>query len=307
MATVGIDSAFYIKLGRGGEWEEDSIASGLLRFGWIHQSVDDINNKRWSLIEQQLREAHWTSPGQATRAFNGLRSICESTQSDVWISFHKAKLWWARVSPTPVARDSVSMYRTIIGEWSDKNIQGKLLVATELPGKLAQLQAYRWTMCSVQHKEILQRVLEGSVSPKALAIARQRNLLAAELTDAIRDLHWKDFETLVDLVFRDSGWIRVSVLGQQAKAYDLELREPITGDRCVVQVKSTAGRSDLTETVQQFSEEDFRRVFFVVHSPAPDLVGAVELPDHVKLVPPEDLALRVIDAGLTTWLQDKVS
>jgi hypothetical protein len=27
------------------------------------------------------------------------------------------------------------------------------------------------------------------------------------------ELHWKDFETLFDLPFRDSGWVRVSVLG----------------------------------------------------------------------------------------------
>jgi hypothetical protein len=307
MRTMDINNAFYIKLGRGGAWEADSISSGRLRFGWADQSIDDINNQRWAAIEPQLREAHRAAPGQATRALNGLKSICGSTSSDVWITFHQAKLWWARVSPAPVAEDSISKYRTILGQWSDKNLEGKLLVASELPGKLAQLQAYRWTMCMVQHKEVLRRVLEGRSSPKAQAIAHQRNLLAAELTEAIRELHWKDFETLVDLVFRDSGWIRVSVLGQQAKGYDLELREPITGDRCVVQVKSTAGLRDLNDTLAQFSPADYRRVFFVVHSPSAELVAAEDLPDHLKLVPPEDLALRVIDAGLITWLEEKLS
>ena len=304
---MDLDDAFYIKLGRGGAWEAESISSGRLRFGWADQSIDDINNHRWAIIEQQIRDAKQAAPGQATRAFNGLQSICGSSSSDVWITFHQAKLWWARVSPAPVAEDSISKYRTILGQWSDKNLKGKLLIASELPGKLAQLQAYRWTMCKVRYKEVLRRVLEGRSSPKAQAIAHQRNLLAAELTEAIRELHWKDFETLVDLIFRDSGWIRVSVLGEQAKGYDLELREPITGDRCVVQVKSTASLRDLNHTLGQFSPDDYRRVFFVVHSPSADLVAAEDLPEHVELVPPEDLALRVIDAGLITWLEEKLA
>jgi hypothetical protein len=103
-------------------------------------------------------------------------------------------------------------------------------------------------MCSVRHKDILHRVLEGQSSPIAQAIAHQRDLLASQLTEAIQDLHWKDFEILVDLVFRASGWRRVSVLGQQAKGYDLELRETITGDRFVVQIKSSAGVPELEET-----------------------------------------------------------
>lgn len=307
MSDVELANAFYIKLGPGGAWELDSIASGRLRFLWADQSVDDINNQRWTSIEQQLRSKFGAASGQATRALNGLRTICASTPADIWITFHQAKLWWGRVSTAPVAKDSISQYRTLQGGWRDTNQQGKLLVLTELPGKLAQLQAYRWTVCAVQHNDLLRRVLEGRSSPEALAIATQRNLLAAELTKAIRSLHWKDFETLVDLVFRDSGWIRVSVLGQQAKAYDLELREPITGDRCVVQIKSRAGLSELKDTLAQFSPSDYRRIFFVVHSPSAALASVEDLPDHVEIVPPEFLALRVIDAGLTTWLEEKLA
>jgi hypothetical protein len=120
-------------------------------------------------------------------------------------------------------------------------------------------------------------------------------------------LHWKDYETLVDLVFRHTGWVRVSVLGQHAKAYDLELREPITGNRYVVQVKSEAELEDLKDTIANFSPEDFKRVFFVVHSPAINLTGAIEIPDHVQIVLPEVLAQLAIDAGLVEWLEDKIS
>jgi hypothetical protein len=98
-----------------------------------------------------------------------------------------------------------------------------------------------------------------------------------------------------------------SVLGQHAKAYDLELREPITGDRYVVQVKSRAALADLEVTIASFSAQDFRRVYFVVHSPSDDLAGASDVPDHVEIVSPDRLAQQAMDAGLAGWLEDKVS
>lgn len=47
MAPINFYNAFYLKLGHGGEWEDESIRTGKLRFGWPHQTLDDINNKRW--------------------------------------------------------------------------------------------------------------------------------------------------------------------------------------------------------------------------------------------------------------------
>jgi hypothetical protein len=111
----------------------------------------------------------------------------------------------------------------------------------------------------------------------------------------------------VDLVFRATGWIRVSILGQQVKGYDLELREPITQDKYLVQVKSQASLKDLKDTEAQFSDADFCRIFFVVHSPANDLVSASDIPDYVDLIPPQRLAELAIDAGLSSWLVGKVA
>ncbi len=155
--------------------------------------------------------------------------------------------------------------------------------------------------------DLLRRTLNATRSALAIAMSDQRAALAELLAKAIKELHWKDFETLVDLVFRDAGWIRVSVLGQHAKAYDLELREPIIGDRHVVQVKSRAGLADLQATIANFSPDDFRRVFFVVHSPDDDLVRATDIPSHVEIVSPQRLGELALDAGLVGWLEEKVS
>jgi hypothetical protein len=305
--AVAFVNAFYIKLGRGGCHEADAIETGKLRFGWRRQSVEDINAARWEQIEQQLRNEHQGKPrGVATSDLNALRNITESLPEDVWITFHKAKLWWTRLAG-PVEEDSVSRFRRTSVPWSDRAANGRLLVINELPGKISQLQGFRGTVCRVQYAELLQRTLNGTRSPLAAAISGQLTSLAQYLTEAIKELHWKDFETLVDLVFRAAGWIRVSVLGQHAKAYDLELREPITGSRYVVQVKSRAGIADLKATLAQFSPEDFQRIFFVVHSPEDDLVAASDIPDHVKIVSPEELGKLALNAGLAGWLEDKVS
>jgi hypothetical protein len=304
---IGFANAFYVKLGRAGVWEADSIETGKLRLGWRRQSVSDINADRWQVIEEQLRDEHRGKPtGVTTTDLNALRIIAASGPDDVWITFHHAKLWWTRVVPGSIEQDDMSKFRRT-EPWSDRASDGRLLVINDLPGKITQLQGFRGTVCRVKYPELLQRTLNGTRSPLAVAIAESRSSLARHLTDAIKELHWKDFETLVDLVFRAAGWVRVSVLGQHAKAYDLELREPITGDRYVVQVKSRAALTDLRATIVHFSPEDFRRVFFVVHSPQSDLIEATDVPEHVEIIPPHRLGELALDAGLVQWIEDKVA
>lgn len=301
------NSAFYVKLGRGGRWEADSIQQSRLRLGWSNQSLADINAGRWSVISEQLRNEQPNQPQVATTDLNRLQDIALSTAEDVWITFHGAKLWWTRLAPGPIEEDHISKYRVTLDGWHDTSQSGRLLVVNDLPGKIAQLQGFRGTVCRVREKQLLGRVLEGTRSELASRIAAERAGLCNELEKAITELHWKDYETLVDLVFRHAGWLRVSVLGQHAKAYDLELREAITNDRYVVQVKSQATRADLNRTIQDFAEADYRKVFFVVHSPASDLANAIDIPSHVELVAPSHLAALALNAGLTHWLEEKVA
>lgn len=306
MESLQFTVAHYIKLGQGGKWAEDSIQNDRLRFGWDGQSVDDINNKRWEKLGQEILAKNKNKKGPASADLNALRRIAEAGPDEVWITFHQAKLWWTRIIGEESIQDSTSKYRLTL-PWSDKSLTGRLLVVNELPGKIAQTQAYRATACGVQHVELLRRIINSTRSPLANDIRRKQTELANSLSHAIRELHWKDFETLVDLVFRHAGWIRVSVLGQQAKGYDMELREPITNDRYVVQVKSVAGLDELEQTIAEFDREDYRKVFFVVHSPDPDLATALELSERIELVPPERLGELALDAGLADWLEDKVA
>lgn len=309
MSPINFTAAFYIKLGRGGEWEPDSIKNGKLRLGWRQQSVEDINASRWEIIENQLRAKDQGKRVAATTSdLNALEILSESGPDDVWITFHQSKLWWTHLASGPVQQDEISKFRLTTQPWSDQAADGRLLVVNQLPGKISQIQGFRATVCRVKYIDLLRRTLNGIQSSLATAISDHRKTLAQHLTRAIKELHWKDFETLVDLVFRAAGWVRVSILGQHEKAYDLLLREPITGDRYVVQIKSRAGLSDLRDTIAKFSAQDFRRIFFVVHSPDDDfLAGAGILPSHVEVVGPQRLGELAMDAGLAGWLEDKVS
>lgn len=308
MEEISFSNAYYIKLGRGGMWEENSIATGKLRLGWTCSTVEDINTGNWKTIHRQIRKALKGKPvGVVTADFNALRRIAESDSADLWVTFHKNKLWWTRLTPGKVRQDKISKYRLTAQPWSDCSVSGGLLALSNLPGKLCQLQGYRATVCRVNYPELLLRTLNGTQSEIATSIRDHRATLSQHLALAIKELHWKDFETLVDLVFRAAGWIRVSVLGQHAKGLDLELVEPIMEDRYIVQVKSQAGLADVLTTAEQFSRHEYRRRFFVVHSPENSITNAKKIPKHVEIVTPERLATMAANAGLAGWLEDKVS
>lgn len=300
-----IAKAFYVKLGEGGLWEKEALATGKLRLGWTGQSLGDINAGNWEKIRGELQLAAGDRRGVATTDLRRLRDIADSGPDDVWITFSAGTLWWTRLAQEPMHEDEVSKYRSVMGGWSCTNTKGRPLVISELPGGLAAKQAFRGTVCSVE-KTQLARVLSGELSPESKRIGELKEALCAALRDGIQQLHWKDFETLVDLVFSASGWQRVSILGGTEKGYDLDLREPITGRRFLVQVKSKAGLAEVEEMARFFADSDAEQLFFVVHLPKKDLTSA-QLPPNVLLVDPLHLARMVADAGLAGWVQDKIS
>ena len=238
-----IRNTYYVKLGKGGEWETSSIQNGLLRIGWPDNPLSDINAGVWTVIEGQLRTPHGHR-GTATRDLNALREIATSTEEDVWITFHSSSLWWCRLASGPVEEDSISKFRRTFGAWSDRDAHGRRLLAAEIPGEISQLQGFRGTVCRVKAAFALRRLLNAEKSPAYNAASEALSSLSKEVSNAIKSLHWKDFESLVDLLFRNAGWRRLSVLGETMKYADLELEEPITGDRYQVQIKSKAGAAE---------------------------------------------------------------
>lgn len=303
--TTTIGRAYYIKLGAGGLWAEDSIANGLLRFGWGNIPLPAMLAEDWATIRSLLAVEHHHK-GTVTADTERLRDILGSTIDDVWITFHDSHRWWCRLADNPVSEDTISRFRRVDGRWSASDIVGRPLLVAQIPGRIAQLQGFRGTVCSVRESLVLGRLLRGETSPEFDRVTTNRAVLAGSVASALQQLHWKDFETLVDLLFRQAGWRRRSVLGESMKFVDLELEEPITRDAYQVQVKSRADIADLEKYAIQFSGRGFRKLYFVVHSPTAALRNASVADTDVELILPERLGELVVDHGLVPWLLDKI-
>jgi hypothetical protein len=302
---IPIQRAFFIKLGAGSQWADDSIRNGLLRFGWSDIPLIEILDGDWESVSKRVRGG-MSDKGAATRDINGLRDLVYSNHNDVWITFHRSKLWWGHLTDAPIEEDAISKFRRLAGSWKDSALDGRLLIATQIPGVLSAVQGYRGTVCSVRAPAVLQRLLNSEPSPAYMSVEKAKHALSHAVENAVRELHWKDFETLVDLVFRHAGWRRVSLLGETMKFADLELEDPITRDRYQVQIKARADLADFERYAREFSRDAFRRLYFVVHSPTEKLQNYTSPDESILLVRPSDLAGMIVDAGLTSWLLDRV-
>ncbi len=234
-----------------------------------------------------------------------MRLLCESTNDDIWITFHANHLWWCKVTDPHIHEDKVSKYRQV-ERWHCHNFFDEPLLITQIPGRVAKLQGFRGTICKVSEVDELARLINRQHSSEYAAILHSKEDLCRHVESGLRRLHWKDFETLVDLLFRAIGWRRVSVLGQTMKGSDIELEDPITGEMYQVQVKSTATPRDLQEYTDTFASGKYRRLFFVVHTPDKKLTETPQPEDSpVQIIPPRRLAEMVVELGLLNWLLNK--
>lgn len=304
MKPVEFRNAYYIKLGRKGKWEETCIHEGKIRIGWEETALDDINNGNWQKIKEEL-ERQIENKGAATRDYKNLRCVAESTSDDVWITFYASHLWWCRAGKAGVLEDEISRYRKTLGKWSNCDINDHPLLINQIPGFLSKLQGFRGKVCRVKETDDLRRLINDHPSEAYQSISKATTNLVIEVERGLRLLHWKDFETLVDLLFRGAGWRRVSLLGEAMKYVDLELEEPVTGDLYQVRVKSRATLSEFKEYANGFSTSAFRKLYFVVHSPIGDWSDCPRR-ENIELILPERLARMVIEFGLINWLVKKI-
>jgi hypothetical protein len=310
MQNVGVREIRYIKLGRGGCWENVSIGNGEIHFGFggvPHELAR--TGDREAIVRSRLgrgRDARAAS--EDTREildFYRLGADC------LWITFARDHLWYAQATPQVEwlggdgTRHGMRMRRTLSG-WSNLDALGRPLRIDALSTRLTKAQSYRRTICRIKEQEYLLRRIAGQEEPIVQEANAAMSTLVSIAAKAMTRLHWADFETLVDLIFVRSGWRRVSALGGTQKSIDLELEQPTTAERAMVQVKSSASQRVLDDYLDRFQESGrFERLFFVCHSP----VGAIRAPESpaVHVWNGEELARRVVQLGLHEWLFQRVA
>lgn len=304
MTAVTASHLYYIKLGRGGDWEAESLRDGVLRFGYREAPHDLCARGDWQGVWEAMKTIRGDA-GAATRDVNQIRAYYEADEHSIFITFVGGLLYWCRPSGPVELLDDRSHRRQTAEGWRNTSVNGSLLSADRLSGRLLKVQMFRGTICDVRAGDYLLRKLSDQLSPEVAAAEEAERALMTAIVELMRLLTWQDFELLVDLVFSTSGWRRVSQVGRTQKTVDLELILPSTAERAFVQVKSQATSAALNDYVARLAEADaYDRMFFVWHTGD---IAEESSPAGVILLGPQKLSRMVLDAGLSSWLREKVS
>lgn len=308
VAKIGRCPVRYIKLGSGGCWEAAALADGTLEWGSEIDPGELARAHDWDGARQRYLE-QGISPATATAYTRELRDFFTLGADTLWITFTRDQLWWTFAEPKVVHRgaataDRASFFRRTIGPWQSTNILGDPLIQHRLSSALTKVAGYRQTMCKVEAEDYLFRLLNAELDG-AISLAQSAlDALHAKLEPVIRQLHWQDFELLVDLIFSRSGWRRVSRLGGTLKDHDLLLEQPVTAERISVQVKSTTSQRELDRYAKNFNDNDVaHRLFFISHDEQP-LASA---DPRITTWSIRDVSRHTVAAGLTDWLMERAA
>jgi hypothetical protein len=198
--------------------------------------------------------------------------------------------------------------RKVKGAWKYVDVQGEPLRFENLSGKLTKVQRFQGTICRVHEFDYLIRRINHQKLPEVEKAERTLSTLLQDIEPLIKNLTWKDFELLVDLIFTHAGWQRISTRGKTEKSLDLDLMSPVTGNRAFVQIKSKANMSIFEEYIEQYQDmqELFDEMYFVVHTTDKSFIGWQDTPD-IKLWDVAKLSRLVVNSGLIDWLIKKTS
>lgn len=308
-AAVTAPRALYIKLGEGGSWAADCLRNGTVRFGYREIPHDACLAGDW---DAAYRAALTISKdrGAATRHLNQVKEFYGADEDVLWITFHADRLWWCR-SRRDVSRiENGDKRRPVIDRWHDCDLHGAPLLKNRLSGKLLATQGFQGTLCTIEELGYLLHKINGTVEPH---VARAQDAFAnlqAALEPIIRNLHEKDFEILVDLIFRQAGWQRVGVSGGTERDIDLDLMSPVTGEHIAVQVKSRATPAVWRDYRERFIDmRGYTRFYFVTHSPSEALLRLVAETDDAsyRFWDVREIAAQAARLGLTGWLLEKAA
>ena len=231
----------------------------------------------------------------------------EENDQTLWITFYANKLWWCFSKPNITLNADKTKTRPVIGKWSDRDIKGKLLSADTISGKLLKTQGFRGTICSVPEEKYALAKINGEQMNEVVEVEFALNILKEKLSELIKHLQWKDFETLIDLIFRQAGWQRVGATGKTQKTLDLDLFAPVTGESAMVQIKSQSDFKEFDYYQTEFAKmTTHHKFFYVVHSPKNDLL-TYQNDTNTKLYFIDKVTELTIAAGLVEWVIKKAS
>jgi hypothetical protein len=310
MERITADQVLYIKLGSGGGFEKECIEGEINLLKLSYHEVPHLMcmENDWEGVHKFYLEEEKAKLGPATGHQTQIKYFYTEPEKTMWVTFYKSRLWWCFAN-SEIHYDENTGFKTrhVKGKWSDRDIEGNYLTTSNLSGKLTQVQAYRGTICAVREKKYLLAKINCEVSEERNELEEARRLLKEKLVKQIEELNWKDFEILVDLIFRQSGWKRMGQIGKSTKTIDLELYEPITDKNAVVQIKQKSNLEEFREYEEKFlGMSQYDTFFFVACQPTPNL-KSYHPESEVKLYFGEKIAELSISLGLIDWIITKTA
>lgn len=299
----------YIKLGAGGRWE-GALDRGRLEWGnYDDRHVAGLAGN-WAAVTQAYI-ANGRIQATATGYTNEARSFFNDDPATLWITFARGRLWWCQADPEVHAARSANgtdaaYYRTTLGGWRDRDLDGRALDFERLSTRLLQLQGYQRTICALKpdQEALCRRYINATPDPAQAAIAAARLELRRHLQTLVQQLTWRDFEQLIDLALARTGWVRMSSLGGTMKDVDLVVEQAFTRERMAVQIKSSANQQVVDDYARRLAARaPDERIMLICHSPASTLVVPPSTGSRrLELVQGSALADLAINAGLVDWV-----
>jgi hypothetical protein len=298
----------YIKLGENGKWATNALEQGIVSFGYRSVDHDVCVAGNWDEVGRQLAEMGRTAGG-VSHGLRELKDFYGLPENTLWVTMADGHFWWAFAKGAVVEIEQgnsvgPARYRQIRTGWCKTSLTGDPLTVRSLSSALTRTASFQMTICAIKHEDYLLRRIRGECDPlhaEATALKIEKRDIGLRM---IRQLDWRDFETLVDLIFARGGWQRSSVLGKEQADVDLILTQPTIGETAWVQVKSRTSQVELDDYLNRFRRDgSCDRFFFVCHS----ATGVLSLPTEpgLHLWIGDRLSDAAIDAGLFGWLIDR--
>jgi hypothetical protein len=300
----------FIKLGRKSMWWPIARDTNTIRLGFRQFDFKSCLSGDWEQARTLFEKTTSRSrSSDVTRAVNQVREFFELPETTLWITIEDGDVWWCFAEPEvrniytgddAAEEKQGARTRKVIDRWRNTDVTGKRLRLDAMTTKITKVASFQETICRPHGAADLLRKIRCEESKQYSRAARAYDELVLSVGDLLDQLHLKDFELLIELIFSSSGWQRISAVGGTQKTFDLALTLPTTRESCFVQVKSQTNKATFEKLVEELDNySGYSRMFFIYHTP-PSLFENSNV-DRVTVWSRYEVAKQVIDAGLVNW------
>ncbi len=105
--------------------------------------------------------------------------------------------------------------------------------------------------------------MKGEIPEQLETAIASKIKFESDLINVIKLLQPKDFEYFVDLIFTRSGWFKQTPGGGVEEGLDLDLVQPLTGERAFVQIKSVGTKEDFEDYLKKCENNQLYNKFIL--------------------------------------------